>query len=337
MVAMSRNQQDAEARKRHRERKIAQVQRERDIAEVFGEHGIYDKILSYSPRFDRYKYSEAYGKDLLNPFRSYLDSSLSDVPIIVNASNCKQPEVDLSDWCLEENEPHYTIDTETNMILRSAPINLKEYPLDIRTPFKTTVFEFREKETEKAAIKTGWVVGFRETQSHHGTNRLRFVIWRMNSGSIESNVFGTVSDTHFAFYPNDVRAAHMAFVIVYTALCTFNLMKVSNIELIDQPPNPRLSAISEREFGRPLTTYKVLKVNTGHKEYQGRDKDTGLKDFDPRRMHVVRGHHAEYGTNGRKLLFGKYQRKIWIPAHVRGNEELGIVVKDYEVVDDPTA
>lgn len=118
---------------------------------------------------------------------------------------------------------------------------------------------------------------------------------------------------------------------------TLARLNTSNIELVDVPPNPRLSAISEREFGYPLTTYKVLKVNTGHKEYYGRDKDTGLRDFDPRRMHVVRGHHAEYGTNGRKLLFGKYQRKIWIPAHVRGNEELGIVVKDYEVVDDPTA
>lgn len=46
--------------------------------------------------------------------------------------------------------------------------------------------------------------------------------------------------------------------------------------------------------------------------------------------HVARGHFAEYGPYfGKGLLFGKYAGRFFIPAHLRGRKENGIVEKDY--------
>ena len=45
------------------------------------------------------------------------------------------------------------------------------------------------------------------------------------------------------------------------------------------------------------------------------------------RSHIVRGHFKTYTKDS--PLFGKYTGKFWHHAHVRGNPDLGCVVKDY--------
>lgn len=38
-----------------------------------------------------------------------------------------------------------------------------------------------------------------------------------------------------------------------------------------------------------------------------------------------------YGQAGRGLLFGKYEKTVWVPAHTRGDETKGKIEKGYEV------
>lgn len=265
---------------------IAHVQREREIAEVFGADTVYDAVKRYG----------------LQDYQGIGTIAVPDCPVI-NVPTFTENIMDMSDNMPSDEFFEFMV----------AAFR------DIKPPFREF---FIQSNDIGATVESHEVNGFRDWH-----------IYVMSRNRLDRDWVGLddTVDLGHAVYRNDYDfgSSRIAIVDLYE---TLRLLQSSNIELVDKPPNSRLSEISEREFGRPLTTYKVLKVNTGHKEYRGQDKDTGLQDFDPCRMHVVRGHHAEYGTNGRKLHFGKYQRKVWIPAHVRGNEERGIVVKDYEVV-----
>lgn len=49
-------------------------------------------------------------------------------------------------------------------------------------------------------------------------------------------------------------------------------------------------------------------------------------------LHICRGHFAEYGdAYGKGKLFGKYEGRFWMPAHVRGSADVGTVQKDYAI------
>lgn len=61
---------------------------------------------------------------------------------------------------------------------------------------------------------------------------------------------------------------------------------------------------------------------------EGGIKQNGLK----KSLHICRGHFSEYGDEyGKGKLFGKYEGRFFIPAHVRGTAEQGITLKDYAV------
>jgi hypothetical protein len=106
-------------------------------------------------------------------------------------------------------------------------------------------------------------------------------------------------------------------------------MNCKNVSTVEYQPDPHLSAKYEKRYGQPLTTYKVLKVTPMRRrraDASGPDNDTPTL---PKSLHIVRGHFADYREgNG---LFGKYNDIFWVDAHVRGSEERGVVVKDYEV------
>jgi hypothetical protein len=79
--------------------------------------------------------------------------------------------------------------------------------------------------------------------------------------------------------------------------------------------------------GRPQVTYKVLEITPMKgilKKAGAENAHTGLR----RALHICRGHFAAYEDKG---LFGKYRGRFWIPQHLRGSQEAGLVVKDYTV------
>jgi hypothetical protein len=77
--------------------------------------------------------------------------------------------------------------------------------------------------------------------------------------------------------------------------------------------------------GRHLT-FKVLEIGPMKTilDRTASEHHTGLQ----RALHICRGHFAIYEE---KPLFGKYRGRFWIPQHVRGSIEAGVVVKDYDV------
>jgi len=109
-------------------------------------------------------------------------------------------------------------------------------------------------------------------------------------------------------------------------LLAIQLMNCRNVKLIDNEPDAEKSRIYERHFGQPLTKYKTLAIKPIGKRYES-DEEQPYQGIMP--LHIRRGHFATYTEDA--PLFGKYTGTFWRPATVVGEQDNGVVVKDYEV------
>lgn len=112
-------------------------------------------------------------------------------------------------------------------------------------------------------------------------------------------------------------------------MMALSLMHCKNVELIEQEPPPALSKSSMKKYGEPLVKYKVLKVNPMRTVYRSLEPNETEPKETPRPLHICRGHFKDFRDG--KGLFGKFKEIYWWDQHLRGNEENGVVVKDYEV------
>lgn len=107
------------------------------------------------------------------------------------------------------------------------------------------------------------------------------------------------------------------------ALGTLNLGNCVNVEL-REPKRPRAE---QRRISRIGVEVSEIHVRSISASYRGKGKEPVAFGSVP--LHSVRGHFAEYGTNGRGKLFGKLSGRFWIPAHARGSSEHGEVDQSY--------
>jgi hypothetical protein len=105
------------------------------------------------------------------------------------------------------------------------------------------------------------------------------------------------------------------------------LLNCKNISAEKNYPPEALNKKRVKKGKQPLFTYHTLVVNPigNKKRSDGVHEPTGIKQ----RLHFCRGHFKEYTPD--KPLFGKLTGLYWWQPMVRGNKELGIVHKDYEV------
>lgn len=118
---------------------------------------------------------------------------------------------------------------------------------------------------------------------------------------------------------------------VYPALLAHSLLNCKNVEVESNAPPAKLSKRHQRKHGKPLVTFKTLKVNPmgGRRSSGGgggKSVDIGGGHVS---LHIVRGHFKTY-TAERPLL-GKHTGTYWWSANVRGSADAGVVVKNYEV------
>lgn len=104
--------------------------------------------------------------------------------------------------------------------------------------------------------------------------------------------------------------------ILLVWLQTFTLATCVNVELVeptrDRPARRRLDRIGVG----PVTEIVIRRMSRSTRSDNRRDGDGDVPQS------FVRGHYARYGPEfDRKLLFGKYAGKFWIPAHARGTIE----------------
>lgn len=108
----------------------------------------------------------------------------------------------------------------------------------------------------------------------------------------------------------------------------FNLMACKNVETITVRPDKKLRQARHRRGKPPLSEYKTLRITVPGKGFHQERNDSAIEAM-RNRLHTVRGHFADYRAG--KGLFGRIKGRFWIPAHTRGDAELGEVRKDYSV------
>lgn len=121
--------------------------------------------------------------------------------------------------------------------------------------------------------------------------------------------------------------AQKAFSMLLTeSILTLGFLNCRNVSVEEHLPS-RQERRSAQRRGEEIIKYRTLAIEPMRKVLQteGRIAEVGLS----RALHICRGHFSEYSED--KPLFGKYAGRFWIPAHVRGTTESGIVVKDYNV------
>jgi hypothetical protein len=117
------------------------------------------------------------------------------------------------------------------------------------------------------------------------------------------------------------------------ALVCLNFLNCRNVRHVEHVPSPKLSRRCEALNGRPAVRFYTLEIEPMKKvlEDEGHVSENGL----PKALHICRGHFKDYREHG---LFGRQKGLYWWDAHVRGDVERGVVVKDYSVkAPDPGA
>jgi hypothetical protein len=117
--------------------------------------------------------------------------------------------------------------------------------------------------------------------------------------------------------------------LILCVLKAYDLGNCVNVELAE----PHRSRAERRRIERFDVKVSEIHVRSISKSYRSNGKSVPLSPGVP--LTSVRGHHSHYGPKyGRKLLFGKYEGRFWIPQHARGTEALGVIDQQYVVEPD---
>lgn len=122
-------------------------------------------------------------------------------------------------------------------------------------------------------------------------------------------------------------------------MLAMTLMQCANIETV-WVSQPAALARKHRKKGhllpgQELVRYQVLKVRRSKAQvarYGGPALTSDLGAF-----HTVHAGFHHYGNccpgvhAPKGLLFGKYEGRVWVPSHSRGNPDRGVIEKTYEV------
>lgn len=120
------------------------------------------------------------------------------------------------------------------------------------------------------------------------------------------------------------NAVAKVFFASLTAICFAHCKGV----MISEHQQPRQQRRAAERAGRPpLVTYKTIDIAPATRilHDEGDITHNGIK----KALHICRGHFAHYTED--RPLFGKYTGTFYIPMHLRGKVERGVVVKDYRV------
>jgi hypothetical protein len=130
----------------------------------------------------------------------------------------------------------------------------------------------------------------------------------------------------------DDSAEKMLVLSATTVIWVSQLLNCKNITTIAHDPMESVkSAVREhwkKKGKQPLQKYYTLSVRVpGVKSSY--DHIPPAKDSRLVPLHTCRGHFSTYGLENK--LFGKYTGTFWIPAHVRGSINNGVIKKDYRL------
>lgn len=140
--------------------------------------------------------------------------------------------------------------------------------------------------------------------------------------SIYPTEFGAVGTLQFHLLADELREAiGKRCNLIWFALA---LLNCKNVETEKHAHDAKLQQARARRNKQPLRDFYRLNVRLP-KSAQSRTSGQATGELRP--FHTVMGHLADYREGAG--LFGKHKGVFWIPAHVRGSKDAGIVNKNY--------
>ncbi len=136
------------------------------------------------------------------------------------------------------------------------------------------------------------------------------------------------SDLEDGHSENEILQSHL---LTPAALCwdTLLLLSCKNVSL---NPHPMETTHREHRYAKRLGGEGSYRYHTLVVRPAGAHKNSPAQEIGIMPRHVCRGHFAEYGPEfGKGLLFGRLSGRFYVPPHLKGKEENGIVEKDYMV------
>lgn len=130
-----------------------------------------------------------------------------------------------------------------------------------------------------------------------------------------------------------LREVHAMGATITVGLCLNRVLAAhaflacKNVSTETVVPPRKMSQKHARRHGKPLVRYKVLKIAAMGRPRSG---SSGSGDAEDRSLHIVRGHFKTFTDD--KPLFGSRTGTYWWSQALRGNKDVGVVVKDYELV-----
>jgi hypothetical protein len=131
-------------------------------------------------------------------------------------------------------------------------------------------------------------------------------------------------DKKGTYWPHENSEEFMQHAYILDMLCRFtSFLSCQNTRKRLETPPEKLQKKRAKKNKPPLSSYYVLELKPTVST-QG-----ALKGQWTNRVHLCRGHMREYTED--KPLFGRITGRFWIPPHVRGNKQQGVIHKDYSI------
>lgn len=127
------------------------------------------------------------------------------------------------------------------------------------------------------------------------------------------------------------RVYTMAAELVSIVLFTFSMLNVKNVVRVEHKADRKLQERRKKRGQLPLVKYYTLEVEVPGKRAIG-SSPANASETSSRPLHLVRGHLADYRDG--KGLFGKHKGVYYIPSHMRGDIDNGVIKKRYRVTTD---
>jgi hypothetical protein len=141
------------------------------------------------------------------------------------------------------------------------------------------------------------------------------------------SIDGKIINSWFTPETSDETGVGLANTVMTTWLAT-SFLHCKNVTIQCTEPPAKLQKARERRGKLPLFTFKTLEIKPIVKvlKEEGQSETQGLA----RALHICRGHFKDFQEGpglGKNHAHGLY----WWDSQVRGNREVGAVIKDYKV------
>jgi hypothetical protein len=139
---------------------------------------------------------------------------------------------------------------------------------------------------------------------------------------------GTILDARWTISRNTAYTLQDLTFEISIVTQAITLLNCRNVEVLP-PVRPKAERKRIERTGVRVSEIHILPAGAWRRKVGGREP-VRLGSSTP--YGTVRGHVAKYGPEyGRGMLFGKYEGEFWIPQHVRGAAEAGVVEHSYEI------